>query len=248
MKMNRTVTIMLAMVVLIVASGLVAGCGSGPQRKYYTLAYAIDDNPANFERAPLYPISIRVKRFTIGEPYNRPQLVYRQSPFEFMYYGFRYWAAKPQKLLRDIIKEHIQSQNIVNSIYLEYTDKVPDYELGGNIESIEEFDSGGDWYAHLALRLELTRFSDKTVVWRYSFDRKKKVEQKNPVFVVKAMSELLKEEMAVVAAQIDAALAGERGSKPTLTCPAPPVDEIPVLETFPKQPDKLLREERPEVK
>lgn len=245
MKHPRIAFVCLTVVVASLTLPLLSGCGTGPQRRYYSLAYQVQQDPAVLDRAPLYPLNIRLRRFTVAEPYNRPQIVYSESPFEFRYYGFRYWAAKPQKLLRDMIKEHLHSLNLVNSVELDYTDKSPDYEIGANIDAIEEFDSDGEWYAHLAMRLELTRFKDKTTIWRYSFDRKRKVEKKSPVYVVKAMSEILKAEIGIVAAQIDAALAAERGGKATLTCPAIPDDEIPVLESFPTEPDETLKEERP---
>ena len=39
-----------------------------------------------------YPITIRLKEFSIEEAYNRPQIVYRQSPFQLKYCVYRVWA------------------------------------------------------------------------------------------------------------------------------------------------------------
>jgi len=224
-----------------------AGCGSGPQRYYYTLSYPeIEEDNGQIPPA-LHKGRLRVKRFTIGEAYNRPQLVYRQSPYEFQYYGYRYWAAKPQKMLRDIFHEHLKKIGLFEGVEQDYGDTKFDYELSGEIDAIEEFDAGNDWYAHLAMNIELTRLSDKKVIWRYSFDRRRKVEKKSPVFVIKALSEILKAEMNVIAAGIDAAVAAEEGGTTTLTCTPPVDEELPVVESFPGDSEKTLRIERPSI-
>lgn len=222
----------------------VVACG-GPQRYYYTLSYPEIEKDGGQIPPALHKGRLRVTRFTIGETYKRPQLVYRQSPYQFQYYGYRYWAAKPQKMLRDIFHEHLKIIGMFEAVEQDYGDKAFDWELSGEIDAIEEFDSGGVWFAHLAMKIELTRLSDKKVVWRYAFDRKRKVEKKNPVFVIKALSEILKVEMDVVAAGIDATVSAEEGGRPTLLAPAPIDDELPVLESFPGESDETLRIERP---
>lgn len=194
---------------------LAVGCGSVPRRHYYTIDYPQLTEPEG-DAASLHPLRMRIRPFKVGLPYNRPQIVYRQSPFEFRYYTFRMWAAKPQHMLRALLEEHFTRAKLVAAVSREYGEQMPDYELGGEVVAIEEFDSGDVWYGHLAMRFELVRFADKVTVWSYAFDRKRKVYTRDPVYIVRAISAIAEEELARVTAELDGVLSAARGVPATL--------------------------------
>lgn len=205
---------------------LAAACGSVPQRHYYALSYP-EEQPGASTRPALHPFRLRIKPFGVALPYNRPQVVYRQSPFEFNYYGYRLWAAKPQHMLRELVQRHLEAARLVSEVTQEYMEELPDYELSADVLAIEEYDSGDVWYGHLAMRFQLVRFQDQTPIWTYSFDRKRKVYEKQPVYVVRALSRIVEEELNRVAASLDEVFSQERGVPPTLVAPAPTPDEGP---------------------
>jgi ABC-type uncharacterized transport system auxiliary subunit len=183
---------------------ILAGCSSAPERQYFGIAYSLSDVAA--ETTPRYAATLRVVEPEIRLAYDRPQIVYRFDPFRFKYYNYKFWVAKPQQMLAEVVHRHILAANLFRETNLVYQRQVPDYELQGEIEAIEEYDSGDKWYAHLALSMRLVRFSDRHVVWSYHFDRKKEVFNKEPVYVVRGMSELMEEEMAKVLAGIREAM------------------------------------------
>jgi len=220
----------LVAVACLVAGLTAAGCGTVPARHYFTLSYPMDQDRVSASRPALHPVRLRLKPFKIALPYDRPQIVYRQSPYEYQYYAYRLWASKPQHMVREIVQAHLESARLVEDISREYGERMPDYELSAEVLAIEEYDSGDVWYGHLAIRFELTRFKDKLVIWHYGFDRQRKVHKKQPVFVVRSLSRVLEEEMARVAAEMDAVLAAERGVKATLPMPAPADDSRPAEE------------------
>ncbi len=219
-----------AVVAALVLAGL-AACGGVPQRFYYTLSYPVQQDRASASRPPLHPFQLRLKPFKSSLPYDRPQIVYRESPYEYQYYTFKLWASKPQQMIRELVETNIDASRLVAEVTREYGDRAPDYELAGDITAIEEFDSGDLWYGHLAIRFQLVRYKDKATLWHYSFDRKRKVYKKQPVYVVRSLSAILEDEMARVVAELDAVLSAERGVPPTLRMPAPSADdESPRLE------------------
>jgi ABC-type uncharacterized transport system auxiliary subunit len=209
---------------------LLLACGSVPARYYFTLSYPLDRDRVTESRPPIHPVRLRIKPFKVGVPYDRPQIVYRQSPFEYQYYTFRLWAAKPQHMVREIIENHLESCRLVTEVSREYGEHLPDFELGGEIEAIEEYDSGDVWYGHLAMRLELVRFSDQMPLWHYAFDRKARVYKKQPVYVVRALSRIVEEEMRRIAAELDRVISNERKVPATLVLPPPSQDDAPALE------------------
>lgn len=208
-----------------------AGCfgGASTPRTYYTLQYPMETAAAAYQGAT-WPFSLRVKRVDINLAYDKSEMVYRSSPFEFQYYWFKLWAAKPQKMIAEIIAGHLTRAGVVSTVTTKILDQLPDYELTGEIIAIEELDADELWFAHLAMRLTLTRFSDGHAIWAYSFDQRKRVYERQPVFVVKAMSALLEEQMRIVTTSIGAKL-GEEARR--LGVAAVPRPELPPVESTP---------------
>ena len=186
---------------------LVSACGSTPDRQYFGVAYTLVDVEAY--KAPKFPYTLRILAPEIRLAYDRAQIVYRFDPFRFKYYNYKFWVAKPQQMMAELVHRHIQHANLFKETSLVYRRGVPDYELHGEIEAIEEYDSGDKWYAHLALSFRLVRFTDRKVIWSYQFDRKKEVFNKEPVYVVRGMSELMEEEMVIILTGIAAAMSEE---------------------------------------
>jgi ABC-type uncharacterized transport system auxiliary subunit len=185
--------------IVALMAGCFFSCSSVPQNRYFTMAYTV--LPSAGKGAPL-PIAVRLRQLEISPAYDQERLVYRYSPYEFMYYDYMLWAVKPQKMLTDLIARHLEQEKLFETIARELGDRRPDYELSGTVEAIEELDAGDEWSAHLAYTLYLTRFGDQRVVWSRSADLKKRVYNKAPVYVVKALSELVEEELAATAKQL----------------------------------------------
>ncbi len=180
---------------LVVFTGVifacVAGCGTIPVKQYYVLNY-VPVAPAGRLHAGPYPVILRLKDLDIEDAYSRSQIVYRQSPYELRYYFYKLWAVSPNKMITDLIQKHLESINFVSHIVRRYDEGLtPNYELSGVIESLEEYDSDQLWYAHLALRLTLTRLSDGHVLYSRLFDNRKRVYQYSADNVVRELSEIL---------------------------------------------------------
>ncbi len=183
---------------------LLVACSAAPERQYFGIAYTLVD--VEPYATPRYDASLRIVEPEIRLAYDRPQIVYRYDPFRFKYYNYKFWVAKPQQMVAEVIHRHLQRANLFRDTALVYQRAVPDYELMGEIEAIEEYDSGDKWYAHLAMSLRLVRFSDRTIVWSYQFDRKQEVFNKEPVYVVRGMSDLMEEEMHRILAGVQEAM------------------------------------------
>lgn len=182
--------------VRIAAAGLLllAGCASVPEYTYFTMAYAL--LPSEDEPGEPLAESLRIRDLAIVPAYDKDKIVYRFSPYEFQYYNYKLWAVKPNRMVTGLIVRHIEHADLFRVVSRDYGESRPQYELSGVLQAIEELDSGDQWFAHLAFSLRMTRFGDNRVVWTYRADAKKRVYNKAPVYVVKALSELLEQEMA----------------------------------------------------
>jgi ABC-type uncharacterized transport system auxiliary subunit len=169
----------------------IACCGTIPVKQYYVLNYVPTPLAGRLLASP-YPFSLRLKDLNIEDAYNRSQIVYRQSPFELRYYFYKIWAVKPNRMITDLIQKHLTSINLISHVIRRFDEGFkPDYELSGNIEALEEYDSDQLWFAHLAIRFSLTRLSDGRVLYSRQFDNRKRVYQYSPDNVVREMSAIL---------------------------------------------------------
>ena len=193
-------------------------CGTLPLRQYYVLNYISTSSTAAKVNQAAYPFTIRLKDLDIEDAYARPQIVYRQSPFELRYYVYKLWAVKPSRMVTDLVYKHLVSSNVVSHIIRRYDEGLkPDYELAGTIEAIEEYDSDELWFAHLALRFSLIRLSDGRTIYTRDFDNRKQVYKYSPEAVVQEMSAILEFIMDQTVQDLVAVFEKEKGSVQNMT-------------------------------
>lgn len=180
-------------ILLVMVLGL--GCASVPDFTYFTMAYSL--LPQRHKQNSLAE-SLRVNELDITPAYDKDKMVYRFSPYQFQYYNYMLWAVKPNKMVTELVVRHLDHSGLFKMVSRDYGETRPEYEMSGVLEAIEELDSGDEWFAHITFSLRLTRFRNDTVVWSYRVDMKKRVYNKSPVYVVKALSELMEEGMGKV--------------------------------------------------
>lgn len=189
-----------------------AGCVKVPLKQYYELNYLPGDL-IDRQRDEPYPFTVRLKEFEIEEAYNRPQIVYRQSPFELRYYVYRVWAVKPSRMVTDLVYKHLLTVNLLNSVIRRYDEgSRPQYELSGMIEALEEYDSDELWFSHIALRINLVRLEDGRVIYNRRFDLRKKVMAHDPELVIREMSALVEYAITQAVHDLDKKFAQEFGT------------------------------------
>jgi ABC-type uncharacterized transport system auxiliary subunit len=104
------------------------------------------------------------------------------------------WAAKPEKLVREQVLTHLLHSGIFEEVDGRVSDRRPHYELSGQLNAVEELDSiNGRWFAHLDITFTVSRSEDGTRVFEKRYAAKKEVFERRPVFVVRALSEILRE-------------------------------------------------------
>lgn len=190
---------------------LLVGCGKIPQRQYFMLNYEPEKMQKRTMQNP-YAAVIRVREFSIEEAYNRSQIVYRLNRYELHYYNFKSWAVKPTRMLTDLFYKHMNSAQLVSGLVRRFDEgRKPDYELTGFIEALEEFDSDDLLFAHVAVRLTLTRLSDGATVYSRLFDLRRRVYLRETHAVIKEMSQIMEYIFTEAITEIDDKLAVDFG-------------------------------------
>ena len=144
------------------------GCGGGstePSRYYTISAESISTSGASSDTR------VHVKKFTIDPAYQRTNIVYRESPYDFMFYNRDLWATRPEQILTQVASEYLIKSNMFKSVDLKPMGK-PDFELLGNVDAIEEIDEGDSQEAHLAMQLTFRKAGEETPLWEKRYDER----------------------------------------------------------------------------
>ena len=181
LKANR----FLAVAALLSAFTL-TGCvgGSSEPSRYYTIsAESISTSGASSDAR------VHVRKFTIDPAYQRSNIVYRESPYDFMFYNLDLWATRPEQMLTQVTSEYLVKSNIFKSVDLKPMGK-PDYELLGNVDAIEEIDEGDTQYAHLAVQLTFRKVGEESPLWEKRYDDRESMSQRDAHSAAEAISKL----------------------------------------------------------
>jgi uncharacterized lipoprotein YmbA len=198
---------------------LLVACAAVPPKQYYVLNYIPSSQRERLSPTP-WPCTIRLRDFAIEEAYNRPQIVYRQSAFELQYDYYRSWAVKPDRMISDLVYKHLLTAGLVSNVIRRFDEgPKPEYELSGMIEALDEYDSQELWFAHIALRISLTRVADGTALYTKRFDLRKRVFEHKPENVIRELSSLMEYVMTQAVADMDARLSKEYGPGPAAPGP-----------------------------
>lgn len=150
-----------------------------------------------------YPYKVAVERFDVSRLYDRTQVIYRLSPEEIREDTYLRWANRPSDMITDAVEGYLRQSLLFKDVRQEFLEE-PDFTLSGNVKAIERIDSGDQWYAKLAMAMQLT---DKVgvVIWQGEFGFGEPVQVYDEDFVqsVAKMNQMLHGYMAQAVKGID---------------------------------------------
>ncbi len=174
------------------------------EQRYYALSLPAPTEP---QRQPPNR-ELLLHEVEISPVYNRPEIVYRISPQELRFFHQSNWADRPSRMIGQLLLKALGDAGIFRSVVDRLGTHVPAYALDTSVTALEEMQGGDQWFAHFAMTVRLSRFEDNRMIWQYSFDQRRPLNTQDLGLVVRAMSEILAEQMRVMLPQIDAVLAG----------------------------------------
>jgi len=225
----------------LVASAVILvllGCfGRVIDSSYYQLDYV--PTPKEMLNETVYPYTVRVRDFDVVEAYRRNNIVYRQSPYKLHFYNYDLWAVKPEYLVSDMLFRHLETAKMFSEVRRSIDVDEPDFVINGTVRAIEEYDNQDEWYAHLALNMNLQEYKTKKILWSREWDYRKKVSNFEPIYVVRSLSELLEHINNEAIADIDSIMRAMLKEEPAMPAvKKPDIAEKPAVEK-PKDPIEM---------
>ena len=161
------------------------GSTSEPTR-YYTLAVENIDMPNAGEASG----RLQVRKFTIEPAYQRANIVYRESAYDFMFYDLDLWASRPDHMVTQVVAEYAVKSGLFESVEIKGNSK-PAFEISGNISAIEEVDEGSSQYARLAIEISFRKVDSGAPLFEKRYEGKEPMDKREPRFMAEATSKLL---------------------------------------------------------
>lgn len=169
---------------------------------YYLLDYLPTAKTKRLQLKEPLPFRAQVRNFKIPRSFDSIRIVARFSSHQINYYRYSLWAVRPQIAIADLLAQHINAYHIFQDCQREFLDKIPDYEITGEIYQIELYDSEQFAAAHLKMVIELHDRSQNKLIVKHDFDREHQIPKENMTVFAKALSDIINEETEIFLAKV----------------------------------------------
>ncbi len=188
---HRTLYVMLMASLLPACSQLLGGKAVIRENRKFVVDDSIPLRVSLPSSQRPYPYKVAVERFDVSRLYDRSQVIYRLSPEEIREDNYLRWANRPSDMITDAVEGYLRQSLLFKDVRQEFLEE-PDFTLSGTVNKIERIDSGDQWYAKLALSMQLTN-RDGEVIWRGDFGFEEPVQVYHEDFVqsVAKMNQML---------------------------------------------------------
>jgi ABC-type uncharacterized transport system auxiliary subunit len=188
--------IQFSLVLMVVASFLLAACGAPRAVKYYV----IDLPPAPaVSTAAQFPIALLVSRITASHLYHDDRLVYGSGPVQLGTYDYDRWAEAPADMVQDLLVATLRSTGQYASVARVASSVRGDYVLRGHLTSMYGVDQPS-LVARFSLQIELYDPQGRAIVWSQTYTHDEPVEGKTVPAIVEAMDRNVKAGMQQLSA------------------------------------------------
>jgi len=175
---------------------LLWACG-GP---YYFDLYI---KPQNNLTSLKIPKVLLVEDVETNETFWHQRMAYRSSPYQIKYFTFKQWAKRPGELIKDTIVHFYKNSSLFKKVIARFSTIEPDITMKINIDALEMSYQKKNWFAHLALDIEIIDAKNEKIILTHFFDRKKRLKGKKTRYVPEKISEILQEELLKIVKKLN---------------------------------------------
>lgn len=186
--MLNTVFSRIAPVALFLAALALTACFGGSTSeptRYYMLAVEDISMPNGNAKG-----KVQVRKFTVDPAYQKANIVYRESAYDFMFYDLDLWASRPDHMITQVVTEYAVKSNLFESVEIKGSSK-PGFEISGNVSAIEEVDEGSSQYARLAIEISFRKVDSDVALFEKRYEGKQPMDKREPRAMAEATSKLL---------------------------------------------------------
>ena len=183
------------LVVALAAVLLIAGCARQMfMTRYFLLEYQPNAVNPSLKLAKPLPYRLLVSNLKLPRSYDSVRIIARYSSHEISYFRYSLWAVRPQIAVADMLVAHINAYRLFRECQREYLEARPDYEISGEIQQVEAFESEDYNAAHLKMTLTLSDYNTNEVLVAHDCDRELPIPAGQMTIFAKAVSDIVEDE------------------------------------------------------
>jgi ABC-type uncharacterized transport system auxiliary subunit len=184
---------------LMIAGGVLGGCGSARPIKYYGLTVPGNLTPGAEPSA--YPITLMVGTLRAPSLYREDHIVYSTAGESMGLYDSHRWVEPPTDMLQSVLFRELRASGRYRTVNLMRSNARGDYLLQGRLYDFKEVD-GGQLVARVSVEYELQETKSGTTVWSHYYAHDEPVSGKDVSVVVAGLDR----NVQGIVAQVKAAL------------------------------------------
>jgi ABC-type uncharacterized transport system auxiliary subunit len=176
-----------ALVSLIFAGALLAGCGATRPSHYYHLN-ALQDTPASASDAARFPVTLLVSPFQASHLYREDRIVYSTQHEEMGLYQYERWAEPPTEMFDEILVRRLRHSGRYREVFSLRSSARGEYILRGHLYDLKEVMTGNGLVGRVTLEVELVDSKSKSTLWTHDYTHDESVPSKDVASVVAALN------------------------------------------------------------
>jgi len=159
------------------------GCGGPPAVSLYMLHFEdiFPESSPESIKIGIYPISI-------NPIYSNYGIAYQQTPYQIQFYHYHQWASNPANLVSQSIVDYLKQSNKFSYVAQLPSTKNVDIAIKGNILKFIEWNEENQWYGWIEIDFQIFQANNDKLIWQGEISKKVPALQRNPISVVKALS------------------------------------------------------------
>jgi ABC-type uncharacterized transport system auxiliary subunit len=170
---------------LMLALGILNGCGAARPSKFYQLTVPGSTTP-NADPSP-YAVTLLLGPMTSSHLYRDDHIVYTSTGQAMGTYEYQRWAEPPSELIDDVLLRELRVSGRYQHVYSLRSDVRGDYLLHGHLYDFREI-SGDGLAARVAFEFELRDSKTGSTVWTRYYSHDEPVDGKDVPAVVAALN------------------------------------------------------------
>ena len=170
---------------LMLAVGILSGCGAARPSKYYQLT-ADSDRPSGADPSP-HAVTLLLAPILSSPLYRDDHMVYTSNGQAMGTYEYQRWAEPPAEMIDDVLLRELRLSGRYQHVYSLRSDVRGDYVLRGRLYDFREIDGNG-LAARVAFEFELRDSKAGSTVWTRHYSHDEPVDGKDVPAVVAALN------------------------------------------------------------
>jgi ABC-type uncharacterized transport system auxiliary subunit len=175
----------LAAALLLLGTGLAAGCGAARPSKYYQLTMPSElaaDPPSD-----PYPVSLLLGTLMASHLYREDHIVYSSGSESMGTYEYQRWAEPPTEMIEEVLLRELRTSGRYRGVNFVRSGARGDYVISGHLYDFKEV-SGASLSARVTFELTMRDNKTASSVWNHYYSHDEPVSGKDVSAVVAALN------------------------------------------------------------